>query len=50
MSSASNALEAIDLIKANNFDVVVTDMVMENEQAGSLVLQAAKDEDESTEV
>jgi len=48
--SASNASEAIDLIKANNFDVVVTDMHIENDEAGLSVLRAAKEKDTSTEV
>jgi len=48
--SASNAGEAVKLIKAEDFDVVVADMVMEHDKAGLDVLDAAKEKNESTEV
>jgi len=49
VSSASSADEAMGLIKENAFDVVVTDMRMENEGAGLSVLQAAKEKDKFVE-
>lgn len=48
--SGGSAIEARDLINANQFDVVVTDMLMENDKSGLSVLQAAKNRDELTEV
>lgn len=50
ISTASNAAEAIDLIKENEFDVVVTEMRMEDEESGPSVLQVAKRKDKFTEV
>jgi len=46
--STSDACEAIKLIKANDFDVVIADLVMEHDKAGLDILEAAKDKDEST--
>lgn len=48
--SASNAGEAVKSINANNFDVVVADMVMEHDKAGLDVLKAAKEKNESIKV
>jgi len=46
---ASNAAEAVDLIKENAIDVVVTDMRMEDGESGLSVLQEAKQRDKFTE-
>lgn len=48
--SGASATEARGLIDKNRFDVVVTDMLMEDEHAGISVLQAAKKKDDLTEV
>ena len=48
--SGSSASEAEMLINKFRFDVVVTDMLMENDQAGLEVLNAAKEKDALTEV
>jgi len=50
VTSAYSATNAIEIIKVNNFDVVVSDLVMENDKAGLDVLDAAKEKNESTEV
>ncbi len=49
VSSASNTSEAIDLIKINQYDVVVTDMRMEGEKSGLYVLEAARKKNKMTE-
>ncbi len=48
--SAASASEASRMIDDDLFDVVVTDMLMENDSAGLQVLKAAKEKDEMTEV
>lgn len=48
--SAESAEEAIQLIKENVFDVVVTDLKMKTDYAGLDVLRAAKEKDIYTQV
>lgn len=47
---AASAKEAIELIQANNFDAVVTDLKMETDTVGLEVLKAAKSKDIYTQV
>ncbi len=47
--SASKAHEAIKLIGANEFDVVVADLIMEHDKAGLDVLKAAKEKNKYIE-
>jgi DNA-binding NtrC family response regulator len=42
IEDAASQVAAINLIKKNQYDVVVTDMLMENETSGLSVLEAAK--------
>lgn len=48
--SASSAAEAIEKIARETFDVVVTDVRMESNDAGLAVLKAAKEKDTYTQV
>jgi ActR/RegA family two-component response regulator len=48
--SGISAGDAVELIRDIDFDVVVTDMLMENDNAGIWVLKAAKEKDRLTEV
>ncbi len=48
--TASSSIEAMELIHANTFNVVATEMVLEGPKSGLDVLRAAKDKDASTEV
>ncbi len=48
--SASSAAEAIEEIARETFDLVVTDVRMEANDAGMKVLRAAKEKDPSTQV
>lgn len=48
--SGASATEARGLIDKNQFDVIVTDMLMEDENSGLSVLKAAKDKDDLTEI
>jgi two-component system, NtrC family, response regulator AtoC len=48
--SSDSAEQAIRLIHENDFDVVVTDLRMETQEAGLLVLKAAKEKDIYTQV
>jgi len=48
--TATNETEAINMINQNRYDVIVTDLYMENDNSGISVLQAAKQRDERTDV
>nr|VFK64366.1 MAG: response regulator receiver protein [Candidatus Kentron sp. TUN] len=48
--AAQSAREAIGLIQEHNFDLVITDLRMETEEAGMDVLVAAKEKDWTTQV
>jgi DNA-binding NtrC family response regulator len=48
--SADSAEQAIRLIRENEFDVIVTDLRMETQEAGLAVLKAAKEKDIYTQV
>lgn len=52
VTTATSEAEAVEKLKAANpsFDIVLTDMVMENPDAGVNVLKAAAEEDIFTEV
>jgi class 3 adenylate cyclase len=45
VSTAGSALEALEAIAQVEFDVIITDLVMESDQSGIHVLQAAKQKD-----
>jgi len=48
--SASNEAEAIEKLKNNKYDIVVSDMVMENPDSGLKILDAAQKIDKTIEV
>jgi len=50
VQTANGATEALKLINENDFDLVITDLFMEDKDAGLKVIAAAKEKDWSTQV
>nr|VFJ54823.1 MAG: Response regulator receiver domain-containing protein [Candidatus Kentron sp. FM]VFJ55676.1 MAG: Response regulator receiver domain-containing protein [Candidatus Kentron sp. FM]VFK10778.1 MAG: Response regulator receiver domain-containing protein [Candidatus Kentron sp. FM] len=50
ITEAQSAREAMDLIREHDFDLVITDLRMETQEAGMEVLTAAKNKDWNTQV
>ena len=48
IDEASSEEEAISLLKENTYDIIVTDMFMENKESGLKVLDKAKEKNPNT--